>query len=79
MGHLELRTTQKYTHLNTSAQEGPHESLSAALPRLHALVAQKTRPRGKKVGGPTLAKLPKPQQNRVVTFTRPTRQKRVTG
>lgn len=43
MGHRELRTTQKYTHLNTSVQEGPHEALSATLPGLHAALTQKTK------------------------------------
>lgn len=41
MGHRELRTTQKYTHLNTSVQEGPHEALSATMPGLQAALAQK--------------------------------------
>jgi integrase len=32
MGHSEIRTTQKYTHLAAAAQVAPHEQLSAALP-----------------------------------------------
>lgn len=66
MGHLELRTTQQYTHLNTSVQEGPHESLSAALPGLRAAVAQKHR--REKLGGPLVRTEQNPQQNRVVAF-----------
>jgi len=79
MGHLELRTTQQYTHLNTSVQEGPHESLSAALPGLRAAVAQKTlRPKLRPRGSGTDAK---PQQTRVVAFApdpaRPARHRRI--
>jgi integrase len=69
MGHLEIRTTQKYTHLNTSVQEGPHEALSAALPGLRAAAARKScRAKSTPVAA---AHREKRQQNRVVTFTRP--------
>jgi integrase len=44
MGHKEIRTTQKYTHLNTAVQEGPHEALSAALPGLRAAATRSAGP-----------------------------------
>jgi integrase len=69
MGHLELRTTQQYTHLATSTQAGPHESLSAALPGLRAAVAQKTvRPAVRPIDFSTDEK---DQQNRVISFSVP--------
>lgn len=43
MGHTEIRTTQKYTHLAAKAQMQPHEDLSAQLP-LKDLLLAKPRP-----------------------------------
>jgi integrase len=65
MGHREIRTTQKYTHLNMATQTGPHERLSAVLP-LRALVSLKRRGEsvGWKVGDPTTQESPKPEQIR---------------
>jgi len=74
MGHEEIRTTQKYTHLNTAVQAGPHERLSATLPGLRAAVAQKDSPREKSVGesvGTPSHKTSKNLTKRVVTFARP--------
>lgn len=41
MGHREIRTTQRYTHLDTTVQEGPHEAIAAALPGLGDAIARK--------------------------------------
>lgn len=73
MGHREIRTTQKYTHLNTTVQVGPHESISAALPGLRASLAAKNSAEkvGGKVGGPPGENSGKSQQKRVVNFVRP--------
>lgn len=78
MGHGEIRTTQQYTHLNTSVQEGPHESLSAALPGLRAAVADKDvrRSGGGKSGGPQKSQSGKPLQKRVLSFGSATHRKR---
>lgn len=46
LGHSEIRTTQKYTHLSARTQVSPHEQLSAALP-MAAAVMEKPRPKGK--------------------------------
>lgn len=46
MGHAEIRTTQKYTHLHASTQVAPHEQLSAQLP-VGRLVVDKPRPKSK--------------------------------
>ncbi len=43
MGHKEIRTTQKYTHLAAKAQMQPHEDLSAQLP-IAAQMLAKPRP-----------------------------------
>lgn len=67
MGHGELRTTQKYTHLNPVVQEGPHEALAAVLPGLRAAV-----PVRGKVRGPGGARKGKPEQKRVIAFGGPT-------
>lgn len=64
MGHAELRTTQKYTHLNVSVQEGPHEAISAALPGLRAAATVPARVGGK-LGGPRLKKNTKAQQKHI--------------
>jgi len=69
MGHREIRTTQQYTHLNVSVQEGPHELLAAVLPGLRAAAAPK--PRREKVRGLGSATPPKGQQNRVIAFGTP--------
>lgn len=68
MGHRELRTTQQYTHLNPSAQAGPHEALAAALPGLRS-AAQKPTPitRVKSMITP-IQPPPKPQQKRILAF-----------
>jgi len=75
MGHKELRTTQQYTHLAASVQEGPHESLSAVLPALRATLAQPPRGRKKTWGGLRPPVRPigfsrdkKPQQKRLLAF-----------
>ena len=46
LGHSEIRTTQKYTHLSARTQVSPHEQLSAQLPVAAAVLA-KPRPKGK--------------------------------
>lgn len=48
MGHTEIRTTQKYTHLTAQVQVQPHEDLSARLPLKDILLAK---PRPKTRGG----------------------------
>lgn len=84
MGHKELRTTQKYTHLNPVIQHAPHEALAAALPGLRAAVPVRGKvggPAPGKVGGPRRPLAPKPEHNRVVRFTGdpadPTRKRRI--
>lgn len=59
MGHKELRTTQKYTHLNVTVQQAPHEAISAVLPGLRAVATIK--PVWGKVGGPKSTKTRKAQ------------------
>lgn len=44
LGHTEIRTTQRYTHLAAKAQTAPHEQLSAQLPVAETLLA-KPRPK----------------------------------
>ena len=63
MGHEEMRTTQQYTHLNPSVQEGPHESLSAALSVRAALDEGAQKSVVKSVGTP-LQKQPQTPMNR---------------
>lgn len=48
MGHREIRTTQKYTHLNAALQAAPHAALAAALPGLTDAIAAKTGERKKR-------------------------------
>lgn len=40
MGHAEIQTTQKYTHLAARAQVAPHEALSAQLPIARTLIGK---------------------------------------
>ena len=46
MGHKEIRTTQKYTHLAARAQVGPHEQLSAAMPLRDVVFQPSGKPSG---------------------------------
>lgn len=64
MGHTEIRTTQKYTHLAAQVQVQPHEDLSARLPLKDILLA-KPRPkaRGGNRGDSTNAPLIFPQKS----------------
>lgn len=74
MGHREIRTTQKYTHLNTAVQEGPHEALSAVLPGLRAAATRPARQaKGRMVKSMILPSAPaaKPQQKPTLVFPRP--------
>lgn len=48
LGHSEIRTTQKYTHLAATTQVEPHETLSQQLPVAEVMLA-KPRPKGKVV------------------------------
>lgn len=50
LGHSEIRTTQKYTHLAARAQVSPHEALSAQL-RLGVEVLAKPRPAPRRRAG----------------------------
>lgn len=44
LGHSEIRTTQKYTHLAAASQVTPHAQLSAALPLSDVVVAASREP-----------------------------------